>query len=74
MVLREELRDNDIPHRTTIRNRVLEVWDEYLDQLTKEMQVCLRAVSSFYQTSLLSYDVGIFRKDLIYNGHVVRSK
>jgi hypothetical protein len=74
MMLCEELRDDDIPHRTTIRNRVLEVWDEYLDQLTKEMQVHLRAVSSFYQTSLLYYGVGIFRKDLVYNGHVVRSK
>ena len=47
MMLREELKDDDIPHRTTIRDRVLEVWDEYLDQLTKEMQVCLRTVSIF---------------------------
>ena len=38
-MLRDELRDEDIPHRTTIRNRILEVWDNHLDQLANEMQV-----------------------------------
>jgi hypothetical protein len=41
MMLREELKDKDIPHRTTVRNRILEIWDEHLDQLANEMQVCL---------------------------------
>lgn len=39
MMLREELRDEDIPHRTTIRNRILQVWDEHLDALANEMKV-----------------------------------
>lgn len=38
-MLREELTDNDIPHRTTIRNHILEVWDNHLDQLANAMQV-----------------------------------
>lgn len=41
LMLREELKDSDIPHRTTIRNRILEVWDEHLDRLQKEMEVAL---------------------------------
>lgn len=30
----------DIPHRTTIRKRIMEVFDTYLDQLVEAMQVC----------------------------------
>ncbi|KAK6996199.1 hypothetical protein R3P38DRAFT_2477759, partial [Favolaschia claudopus] len=37
LMLREELKDADIPHRTTIRKRILEVWEEHLDSLEKEM-------------------------------------
>ncbi|KAJ7704901.1 hypothetical protein B0H17DRAFT_1175431 [Mycena rosella] len=29
LMLRSELRDQDIPHRTTIRKRIIEVWDEH---------------------------------------------
>lgn len=39
-MLREELKDSDIPHRTTIRTRIMEIWDEHLDQLQAEMKVC----------------------------------
>jgi hypothetical protein len=52
MMLREELKDEDIPHRTTVHNRILEIWDEHLDQLANEMQVCLHATLSFYYQSL----------------------
>ena len=38
-MLRQELQDSDIPGRTTIRKRVTEVVDEYLEQLGSEMQV-----------------------------------
>jgi hypothetical protein len=40
MMLREDLKDEDIPHRTTVRNRILEIWDDHLEQLANEMQVC----------------------------------
>ncbi|KAH9972298.1 hypothetical protein BGW80DRAFT_1173296 [Lactifluus volemus] len=42
LMLRDDLQDKDIPHRTTIRNRILEVWDTYLETLANEMQVNLR--------------------------------
>lgn len=38
-MLRDELKESDIPHRTTIRNRILQLWDEYLDQLEEELGV-----------------------------------
>lgn len=44
MMLREGLRDEDIPHRTTVRNHILEVWDEHLDNLAEEMQVGLSSL------------------------------
>src|ERR1700676_5384888 len=44
LMLRDELKDEDIPHRTTVRNRILEVWDEHLDHLAEEMNVCPRPI------------------------------
>ena len=38
-LLRSELRDEDIPHRTTLRNRITEVFGAYLDHIEKEMKV-----------------------------------
>ncbi|THU80882.1 hypothetical protein K435DRAFT_596501, partial [Dendrothele bispora CBS 962.96] len=32
------LKDEDIPHRTHIRKRILEIWHQYLDELAKELQ------------------------------------
>ncbi|KAH9950785.1 hypothetical protein B0H21DRAFT_679919, partial [Amylocystis lapponica] len=40
-----ELKDSDIPHRTTIHNRVLQVMDEHLNQLEEEMAKALGKVS-----------------------------
>ena len=70
-MLRKELRDSDIPHRTTIRNRILEVWDNHLDQLANAMQVPLSFIST--RKHGLTCDSGVFRQSLIYDGHVVRS-
>jgi hypothetical protein len=39
LMLREELRDSDIPSRTTIRKRVDEVLDQHLAQLKRDMAV-----------------------------------
>ena len=39
LMLRKELRDSDIPHKTTIRDRVEEVLMEHFDNLEKEMHV-----------------------------------
>jgi hypothetical protein len=40
-MLREDLKDSDIPHRTHLRNRVMELLQEYLSDLEKELRVCL---------------------------------
>ncbi|KAJ7255520.1 hypothetical protein B0H12DRAFT_1016416, partial [Mycena haematopus] len=37
LMLRAELKDSDIPHRTKIRKRVIEIWDEHLNTLQAEM-------------------------------------
>lgn len=39
LMLREELRDEDIPRRTHIRQRVSEVWEEHNSDLEDEMKV-----------------------------------
>lgn len=38
-MLREELCDSDIPHCTTVHNRLTEVWDEHLASLETDMKV-----------------------------------
>ncbi|KAJ7898286.1 hypothetical protein B0H14DRAFT_2332277, partial [Mycena olivaceomarginata] len=40
LMLRAELKDSDIPHRTKIRKRVIEIWDEHPNTLQEEMAVC----------------------------------
>lgn len=39
-MLRTELKDSDIPHRTTIREQILEVWEDHLKDLGDAMRVC----------------------------------
>ncbi|PPQ99786.1 LOW QUALITY PROTEIN: hypothetical protein CVT26_009163, partial [Gymnopilus dilepis] len=39
MLLKSDLKDSDIPHRTAIRNHVKEVYDEYLMQLESDIKV-----------------------------------
>ncbi|KAJ7708536.1 hypothetical protein B0H14DRAFT_2415342, partial [Mycena olivaceomarginata] len=47
LMLRAELKNSDIPHRTKIRKRVIEIWDEHLNTLQEEMAV--RAFCSLCQ-------------------------
>ena len=39
LMLREELKDSDIPHHTKIQKQIMEVWDEHLDVLQDQMKV-----------------------------------
>jgi len=41
MMLRQELKDSDIPHRATIRRRIEEIWEEHLKGLEDELKVRL---------------------------------
>jgi hypothetical protein len=43
-MLRDELKDEDIPHQTHVHNRILEIWDEHLDSLSEDMKVKLPAL------------------------------
>jgi hypothetical protein len=40
LLLREELKESDIPGRTAIRNRVEKAYEDYMEQLQKDMAVC----------------------------------
>jgi hypothetical protein len=53
LMLRKELRELDIPHRTTIRKRVEEVLSEHLDKLEREMAVRQFGCSLEFTSSLL---------------------
>lgn len=67
LMLREDLKDEDIPHRTTIRARILQVWGDHLDTISEELVVRFN-ISTF----LLSIDcyLEIHRKNILYHGHV----
>lgn len=39
LILRENLRDSDIPRRTSVRNKIMETWKHYLATLTSELGV-----------------------------------
>jgi len=39
LMLQEDLKNSDIPHRTTIRKQIMEIWDEHLDALQDQMMV-----------------------------------
>ena len=40
LLLRQELKEPDIPGRTTIRNRVEKTYQDYLKRLEEDMGVC----------------------------------
>lgn len=72
-MLRAELKDSDIPHRTTLRNRILERLNEHFEKLKQEMAVCQ------VFTSVLSFEIlthpyifylldEVLREDLIHHG------
>ncbi|PPQ71742.1 hypothetical protein CVT24_006506, partial [Panaeolus cyanescens] len=44
LMLRKELRNSDIPHRTTIRERVIARWEKHLKDLENEMKACIKSV------------------------------
>lgn len=39
LMLRKELKESDIPGRTTIRNRIEKIYTQHLEELTEEMKV-----------------------------------
>jgi hypothetical protein len=47
-MLRSELKDSDIPHRTRMRESVMEVWEEHLKTLETEMGATFQASVRFH--------------------------
>ena len=70
MMLHEDLKDEDIPHRMAVRNHILKIWDEHLDHLTTEMQVCTM-LFIFLLYRLTYGNTGVVGEGLVYNGYVV---
>ena len=69
-MLREELKDNDIPHHTNLREQILNVWNDHLDKLQEEMAV--RSHGKW--ADLITYLSEEFSwQDFFYNGFVVGS-
>ena len=44
LILREGMRDHDIPHRTKMREIILTRWKEFFETVRRDLQVC----DSFY--------------------------
>lgn len=53
-MLREELKDKDIPHRTMLRKRIDEILEQHLIQLERDMSVCYQASLVF----IIAIDIG----------------
>ncbi|KAK6992491.1 ribonuclease H-like domain-containing protein, partial [Favolaschia claudopus] len=56
LMLRSELNDSDIPHRTKIRKRVIEIWDEHLANLESEMGTYRLFTPPFIQLGWVTLD------------------
>jgi len=41
LLLRQELKESDIPGRTTLRNRIEKAYEDHMKQLEEEMMVCI---------------------------------
>ncbi|KAK7064999.1 hypothetical protein R3P38DRAFT_2757574 [Favolaschia claudopus] len=61
LMLRSELNDSDIPHRTKIRKRVIEIWDEHLANLESEMGIRASSLRRQYFSEVLK---ALQQKDL----------
>jgi hypothetical protein len=67
-MLRADLRDTDIPGRTTLRSRVTELFNEHLEQLETEMKV---STYPFIVLTVAHSLLEISWQDIIHHGHVV---
>jgi len=68
LLLRKELKESDIPGRTTIRNRVEKSYQDYMKQLEEDMAVCKSIYFNYKNTN---YFVEISWKNIIHNRWMV---
>ena len=74
MLLWEELKDSDIPHWTTIRNHIKEIWDEHLAGLESEIKVLkIQLISIVMGTQfIIILPIACSRKGFLDHWHVVQ--
>jgi hypothetical protein len=71
LMLREELQDSDIPHRATIRRRIMQLWGEQLNRVADEMAVCSQYTYTHTLPLLIFVPIsGRSRKNLIYHRYM----
>ncbi|KAF7372181.1 Dimer-Tnp-hAT domain-containing protein [Mycena venus] len=46
LMLREDLQDSDIPHRSTIRNRIMQLFEEHLDRVASDIANAIGKLST----------------------------
>jgi hypothetical protein len=64
LLLREELKESDIPSRSTIRNHIEEVFEEHMAELEEEMGNCNFILDIKYLFGTL---IEISWKNFVYN-------
>jgi hypothetical protein len=74
LMLREELQDSDIPHRATIRRRIMQLWEEQLNRVADEMAVCSQYRTRTLPLLILVLTSGCSRKNLIYHRYMDRKQ
>ena len=60
--------DLEIPHRTQLRELVIQAWGQYFQDLCEELVVC---PLTFFDESSHCFYPGVSGANFIYNGHVV---
>jgi hypothetical protein len=55
LLLRNELKEAMIPHRTKIRELIIQAWKRYFVVLQKDLEVCCVSVNSFNTFFLFPY-------------------
>jgi hypothetical protein len=53
LLLREDLKDTDIPHRTKIREQIIKAWKIYFQELKDDVVVCYILL----MTQIIAYDL-----------------
>lgn len=70
LLLREDLQDKDIPHRTTMTKRIKELSKEQTKHLSSQMLVSYNLLFIFELINSFFFLAKFHGKDLLYHGHV----
>jgi hypothetical protein len=71
LLLREDLRDQDIPHRTKLREEVIKAWQNYFAILKEDMGVCTTVHTSTAQLTS-HFGLACGRRHLTHRRYLVK--